>query len=138
MINIWQQLLCDFKCPLSVIYRGSYRQVMATRTKQIFAITCLTLHRGDDMKSEAHAVIGANHQSAAQKENHYDHHEKIFHRAREGLLRVKGTKVSVWEKGPGRLLTDFTFTTHLRVKHGRIFHFLDGGQYNCLLIIVTM
>lgn len=44
------------------------------------------------MKSEAHAVIGANHSSAAQKENHYDHHEKIFHRAREGLLESRAQK----------------------------------------------
>lgn len=62
------------------------------------------------MKPEVHAVIGANHSSAAQKENHYDHqwwHEKIFHTAREGLLESRAQKsVSGRKKGPGRLLTD--------------------------------
>lgn len=68
MINTWQWLPHDFKCALSVIYRGWWREVMETRPKQIFAIKCLTLHEENDMKPEVHAVIGANHQSAAQTE----------------------------------------------------------------------
>lgn len=33
MINTWQWLPHDFKCALSVIYRGWWREVMETRPK---------------------------------------------------------------------------------------------------------
>lgn len=39
---------------------------MESRPKQIFAIKCLTLRGGNDVKPEVHAVIGANDQPGAQ------------------------------------------------------------------------
>lgn len=76
---------------------------MKSRPKQIFAIKCLTLHGGNDVRPEVHAVIGANDQPAAQTAaiTIISAAMKDISHSVRGIIRVKGTKASVWMEGDG-------------------------------------